>query len=262
MFNHSKLLNIYLNKLHHWLNHLTQIPPSLIAVFISLSFFSLCFSEPAGKSATAQKWVGTWSTAPQLVETSNNPPSPGLSNNTLRQILRVSIGGDSLRVRFSNEFSSSIVTLNEVHIAVSKGGGIIDPNTEKIIYFNGKKDITIERSSAVTSDPFKFPLQARSDVAITIYFGSTSPDITGHPGSRTTSYILTGNAVDKTDFTGAVTTDHWYIINTIDVLARESAAAVVIIGNSITDGRGSGTNKQNRWPDELARILQENPNTQ
>jgi len=63
------------------------------------------------------------------------------------------------------------------------------------------------------------------------------------------------------DFSNAVRTDHWYIINTIEVLAPDSAYAVAVLGNSITDGRGSGTNKQNRWPDELARRLQENPDT-
>ena len=101
-----------------------------------------------------------------------------------------------------------------------------------------------------------------SNIAITIYFGSTSSDISGHPGSRTTSYILTGDEVSKEDFSGAVTTDHWYNINTIEVAAPDSIHAVAILGNSITDGRGSGTNKQNRWPDELSRRFQENPETQ
>jgi lysophospholipase L1-like esterase len=119
----------------------------------------------------------------------------------------------------------------------------------------------MEAGKAVTSDPFQFTLPPRADIAITIYFGATSPDVTGHPGSRTTSYLLTGNAVTRADCAGAVTTDHWYVINTIDVKAPDSAAAVVILGNSITDGRGSGTNKQNRWPDELARRFQENPAT-
>jgi lysophospholipase L1-like esterase len=73
--------------------------------------------------------------------------------------------------------------------------------------------------------------------------------------------LLPGNAVSAVDFPDAVQTDHWYIINGIDVVTEESAAAVVVLGNSITDGRGSGTNKQNRWPDELARRLQENPVT-
>lgn len=211
---------------------------------------------------SSEKWVGTWSTAPQLVEMQNNPPSPGLSNNTLRQIVHVSIGGDSLRMRFTNEFSTSSVTMHSVHIAVSTGSGSIDTTTDKTMYFNGSPEVTMSPGTAVTSDPFQFLLQPLSDVAITIYFGDTSPDVTGHPGSRTTSYILTGNEVTKADFSGAVTTDHWYIINTIDVKASDSTYAVAILGNSITDGRGSGTNKQNRWPDELARRLQANPATQ
>lgn len=253
--------NISVNRLFQSLHHLFHTALVLIIVFFAFNSFFFSYSQPIGISTIDQKWVGTWSTAPQLVESSNNPPSPGLSNNTLRQIVHVSLGGDSLRMRFSNEFSTSPVTMKSVHFAVSKGSSTIDTTTYKVLYFNGKPDITIGSGKAITSDPFQFALQPLSNVAITIYFGNTSPDVTGHPGSRTTSYILTGNEVSKENFSGAVTTDHWYIINTIDVLASDSAYAVAIIGNSITDGRGSGTNKQNRWPDELARRLQENPET-
>jgi len=226
-----------------------------------LIFVSSSYAKPQAKSTTGEKWVGTWSTAPQLVETGNNPPAPGLSNNTIRQIVHVSIGGDSLRIRFSNEFSKSSVTMKSVHIALSKGNGIIDTTTDKILYFKGSPEITMKADSAVTSDSFQYTLQPLSDVDITIYFGNTSPDITGHPGSRTTSYILTGDEVAKPDFSGAVTTDHWYVINSIDILATDSSSAIAILGDSITDGRGSGTNKQDRWPDELARRLQNNPDT-
>lgn len=231
-----------------------QTSALVLVILLIMGFLSFVSAEPT-------KWVGTWSTAPQLVETNNNPPSPGLSNNTLRQIVRVSIGGDTLRLRFSNEFSTKPVTMNSVHVAISTGGGAIDTATDKSLFFNGSPNVTMEAGKAVTSDPFQFTLPPRADIAITIYFGATSPDVTGHPGSRTTSYLLTGNAVTRADCAGAVTTDHWYVINTIDVKAPDSAAAVVILGNSITDGRGSGTNKQNRWPDELARRFQENPAT-
>jgi lysophospholipase L1-like esterase len=234
---------------------------SLIILLFSF-FFVACGNSGSQDVSNADKvWVGTWSTAPQLVEPHNNPPAPGLSQNTLRQIVRISLGGDSLRVRFSNEFSGSQVIMNAVRIALSEGDGAIETTTEKELKFNEKPEVTIEPGTAVTSDPFHFEVKPRSDLAITIYFGDTSPDVTGHPGSRTTSYILTGNEVSTGDFSGAVMTDHWYIINGIDVMAPESAAAVVTLGNSITDGRGSGTNKQNRWPDELARRLQENPET-
>ena len=188
------------------------------------------------------------------------PPEPGLSHNTLRQIVCVSLGGDSLRVRLSNEFSISPVTLKAVHIAVSTGNSAIDPNTDQALKFDGEQEVTIEPGTAITSDPFLFIMELRTNLAITIYFGDTSTDVTGHPGSRTTSYLLPGNVVSALDFPDAVATDHWYIINGIDVVAPNSAA-VVVVGNSITDGRGSGTNKQNRWPDELAKRFLKNPDT-
>jgi len=258
----STMHSTSVNRLSESLTKLFRIYLILNIALFTLCSFSFCYSEPTGISTNAQKWVGTWSTSPQLVEIGNKPPSPGLSNNTLRQVVHVSLGGDSLWMRFSNEFSKSPVTLNSVHIAISKGDGIIDTTTDKVINFNGKLETTIQSGTAITSDPFKFALQSMTDVAITIYFGSTSPDVTGHPGSRTTSYLLTGNQVSKADFSGAVKTDHWYIINTINVLEPESAAALVVLGNSITDGRGSGTNRQDRWPDELERRLQSNTGTQ
>lgn len=213
-------------------------------------------------SDSTEVWVGTWSTAPQLVEPRNMPPKPGLSNNTLRQVVRVSIGGKNVRVRFSNEFSSNPVTIKEVQIAVSTGSSTIDVSTIKKLKFNSKTEITMDPGTAITSDPLSFDLKPRMDIAITIYFGQTSSDVTGHPGSRTTSYIHTGDKMSAIDFTGSTQADRWYVINGIDVKAPESAAAIAILGNSITDGRGSGTNKQNRWPDILAERLLKNKNTQ
>jgi lysophospholipase L1-like esterase len=240
---------------------LSTLTVSTVAL-LTLSLFSFCYAEPTGLSPSANKWVGTWSTAPQLVEPGNNPPIPGLSNNTLRQIVRVSLGGDSLRMRLSNEFSTSPVAIHAVHIALSKGGSTIDTSTDKVLFFNGETEITIAPGTAITSDPLLFALQPRTDVAITTYFGSTSPDVTGHPGSRTTSYLLTGNKVSTVDFVGAVTTDHWYNINAIEVLAPSAAACVAILGNSITDGRGSTTNLQNRWTDVFSESLLNNSSTQ
>ncbi|WP_297098588.1 SGNH/GDSL hydrolase family protein [uncultured Draconibacterium sp.] len=227
-------------------------------LIIGMTSFAACTNSNAQK-----KWVGTWSTAPQLVEPHNMPPEPGLTNNTLRQVVCVSIGGDKLRLKFSNEFSKSPVTMKAVQVAVSEGASAIDKATVKELKFNGKSDVTMQPGEAIVSDPFTFDLEPRMEVAITIAFGETSPDVTGHPGSRTTSYIVAGNDVsENTDFADAVKTDHWYVINGIDVEAPQSAAAVAIIGNSITDGRGSGTNKQNRWPDILAQRLLKNEATQ
>ena len=228
----------------------------VLAVLFSTLILVSCSASKQASATT--NWVSTWSTSQQLVEPRNLPPEPGLTDNTLRQVVRVSIGGDSLKVRFSNKFSTYPVTMKEVHFAASVGGSAIDPNYDVALTFDGKPDVTMEPGAAVTSDLFSFPLKPCTDVTITIYFGDTSPDVTGHPGSRTTSYIQKGDAVDSISLPNAATTDHWYVIDRIDVTAPESAGAVVVLGNSITDGRGSGTNKQNRWPDVLADRFQEN----
>lgn len=229
-----------------------------------LNFFSVLLISlllQTGSVHAKTHWVGTWATAPQLVETHNNPPQPGLTNNSLRQVVRVSIGGKTMRVKFSNEHSKSPVTLKSAQIAASKGGSAIDLKTNKSLTFGGKTDLTLAAGAIAYSDPISFKLTPRMDVAITLYFGETSTDVTGHPGSRTTSYLVKGNNPAVADFTGAVTTDHWYIINGIDVKASGKTASVAIIGNSITDGRGSTTNQQNRWPDILSERLLQNKKT-
>jgi lysophospholipase L1-like esterase len=215
-------------------------------------------NEPPAKP---KKWVGTWGTAPQLVEPNNMPPTPGLSNNTIRQVVCVSIGGKKLQLKFSNKFGKNPVTMNVVQVAVSLSGASINESTSKTLKFKGRQEVTMEPGTEITSDAVAFELKPRMEVAITISFGEVSPALTGHPGSRTTSYILAGEQTSpKADFTNGVKTDHWYIITGIDVESK-SAAAVAIIGNSITDGRGSGTNKQNRWPDILAMRFLDNRTT-
>lgn len=212
-------------------------------------------------SAPVSNWVGTWATSPQLVEDSNMPPYPGLSNNTLRQVVRVSIGGNHLRLKFSNEYGMSPVTMNSVHLAVSAGRDSIKPDTDKVLTFGGKESVTIPAGETFTSDTLDYSLPKLTDMAITIYFGSTSTALTGHPGSRTTSYITPGNEVNSLSMPSAVTTEHWYIITGIDVIAETSCKAIIALGDSITDGRGSTTDFQNRWTDNLAKRLQESTAT-
>lgn len=219
-------------------------------------FFLWGFSGSAGQEKKS-RWVGTWSAAPQLVEPQNRPPLPGLTDHRLRQVICVSLGGETLRMKFSNEFSMSDLEMKRVEVAVSKGDSSIDASTVKVLKFkNNASQVTIRPGSAVFSEPFSFNLAPRMKLAVTITFGQAPADITGHPGSRTTSYLFIGS-----DATKAIPMDHWYVINKVEVEAQQPASAVVILGNSITDGRGSGTNRQDRWPDVLATRLLENEST-
>ena len=215
----------------------------------------------AGIALAGGHWVGTWGTAPQLVERHNNPPAPGLANNSLREIVQVSIGGKKVRLKLTNEFSTEATEIKAIELSIAKTSGSsseIDEKSTVSLTFDGKTSVTIPAGGHIVSDAVKFPIGNRENVAITIHYGSVSPSVSGHPGSRTTSYIKEGNT---NDFTGAVRTDHWYNIQTLEVDAPKTAGAVVILGNSITDGRGSTTNEQNRWADVLSRRLLANKAT-
>jgi lysophospholipase L1-like esterase len=227
-----------------------------------LLFLVLSFNANAAKRKDASKiWVGTWSTAPYFVDANNRAPVPGLANNSFRQIVRVSVGGDVIRFRFTNLFSKNDVTFKSVGIAVSTGGSSIDVASAKVLKFAAKEEVTIKSNEELISDPIKFPLKPGMKVAITICFGDAGPEIGGHAASRTTSYLLEGNQPLTADFSKALTTDHWFVTSGIDVMAPKTTAAIAILGNSIADGRGSGISKFNRWSDILSERLLKNPAT-
>lgn len=209
-------------------------------------------SSPSSKP----NWVVTWGTSQQITEPNNLPPAPGLSGNTLRQRIRVSMGGRTLRLRLSNTFGNAPLVIGAAAISTTPGGHVARATDARRLTFRGADSITIPAGQMATTDAVSFDVQPRSDLAISLHVASMPSVVTGHPGSRTTSYIVTGNHVQAEQLANPVETDHWYIIADLEVVAAQSAATVVTLGNSITDGRGSGTNRNNRWPDNLAERLQ------
>lgn len=220
-----------------------------------------CASTAPADRAASGAWVATWATAPQLTEPRNMPPEPGLSGNTLRQALRISIGGPAVRVHWSNEYGQSPLQIRAAHLARYTGGGAIDPASDRALTFGGRAGVTIPPGGKAVSDPVDFAAEAMADLALTTWFGEVPGDLTGHPGSRMTSWIQPGNAVTALSLAGGVPVERWYVMTGIDVVAP-GAAAVAILGNSITDGRGSTTDGNDRWPDMLSRRLRANPATQ
>lgn len=224
----------------------------------SLLSLSLSCSLKKTSSAAAERssgWVGTWATAPMQVEPHNMPPDPGLSNNTLRQIVRVSIGGDKLRLRLSNAYSKDSLVINAVSVALPADSCQVIPESISKLSFSNNRGFALAPGADIYSDPLRFSLKPNSLLAITIFYGKAGKTLSGHPGSRTTSYLVKGDQSANAVFDNPIKTDHWYSIMNIDVSAGKHSAAVAVMGNSITDGRGSGTNKQNRWTDILSQRL-------
>lgn len=209
------------------------------------------------KNSPTSVWEATWATAIEFTGPSDMPTS-SLSNRAIRQIIHVSKGGTQLQLKLSNVHSKEPVDIKSVFIADAKEASDIDAKTAKYVTFNGKRNITIEPGKDITSDVIGYNLKPLQLLSITINYGESTPvNASSHRGSRTTSYIIKGVAKPKTKFVDAEKVDHWYNIASLDVLRSNPAEAnaIVVLGNSITDGRGSTTNKQNRWTDAMAEAL-------
>lgn len=217
-----------------------------------------------GSPVAAGNWVNTWTSMPQLTEPGNMPPPPftqdGLvmADTTLRQTVRVTVGGPNLRLRFSNAFGGAALPITSASVALPAGGragvAAIEPGTTRAVTFNGRASTTIPVGAQMVSDPLAFPLAARTNLTVTVYLrnGQASNNITSHPGSRTTSHLLAGDHLADADLPGATPADHWYFLSGVETLAARGTDAVVMLGDSLTDGRGSTTNGNDRWPDQFA----------
>src|SRR4051812_47542863 len=231
------------------------------ALLLSFAFLlGACHTGSVGNAA-GESWVATWQGPPQLTEPRNMPPAPGLANTSLRQRIHVSLGGSAVRLRFSNEYGDAPLRIESVQVARGTGLDGIDASTSQAVRFHGDSAVTLVPGAFTFSDDVALSVPALSDVIVTSYLTQVPGALTGHPGSRTTSYVLPGNHVHDVQFTGAVRTEHWYVLSGAEVRVAVPSAVVAVLGNSIADGRGSGTEKNNRWPDNLARRLQANPAT-
>lgn len=221
-------------------------------------FLTLAFVAVASMSVAQTKdiWTGTWATAVEFTGP-GDMPKQSLSNRSLREIIHVSLGGETLRMQLSNIHSKTPVEIKSVFIANPTDSCDIDAKSARYLTFKGKKSVTIAPGESVYCDVMKYHLTTLQRLSVTINYGEQTPvNASSHRGSRTTSYIINGEAKPNTKFVNAEKLDHWYNISCIDVKTKEAAPCIAVIGNSITDGRGSTTNKQNRWTDFLAEALE------
>lgn len=216
-------------------------------------------------AAPSTHWVGSWASSQQVPEERNALTDADLTDATLRQVVRVSIGGSRVRVLLSNAFGTEPLVIGAAHLApnAAPGSARIDTPGGRALKFDGHDSVTIPAGASWWSDPVAMPLKPLQRVTVTMYLPKAPKVQTSHPGSRTTSYLAHGNHVADADLPAAKTIDHWYQLAGLSVAATTSASAraVVTFGDSITDGRGATTNQDDRWPDALAERLRGNPAT-
>jgi len=245
---------------------------ALLLVLVQAGLLVLVGAQPAGQ----EHWVATWTTA-QLMARSAQPQAPpagapgtnpqsvaarGFSNQTVRMIARTSIGGRRLRVKLANAFGSAPVAVGAAHIALRGKGPEIVPGSDRALSFNGKPACTIGPGMVILSDPVDLNVPPTSDVAVSLYFpGETGPPTTHATGLHTTYISKEADVTGQASISDAITTQSYYFLAGIDVLAPAEASLIVALGDSITDGARSTPDTDHSWPALLAARLAANKGT-
>ncbi len=231
---------------------------SLICLMVTallISGFALPQAVSAKKKAANQHWVGTWSTSPVS-------EGQAFENQTLRQIVHISIGGDWLRVRFSNRFGTVPLVIDAASIGIQDVGAAGVPGSLRILTFGGEASVAIAAGAKVLSDPVELTVADEADLAVSLYVSEDTGGSTTHSSAWQTSYISPDG-----DFTADEVmpilpeeegmTTSWFWLTGVEVLADRKTHAVVTLGDSITEGccNPDDTDTNTRYPDWLARRL-------
>jgi lysophospholipase L1-like esterase len=205
-------------------------------------------------------WTGAWAAAPIVAPATEKPIAP--DGVTFRDIVHLTLGGRAIRLRISNEFGPTPLTIAGVHIALSAAADAIQPATDRAATFNGSPSVVIPAGTIAVSDPIELPVNAFDDLAVSLFVpAQAGVTLTIHSLAMSTNYVAPGNAIAATSLPDATKVTSWHLLKAVDVDAGSTASAIVALGASITDGYHSTPGKNLRWPDDLAGRLHANPAT-
>jgi lysophospholipase L1-like esterase len=232
--------------------------PRLVTAFALAA--ELVLTLGAGTAATAAapavtSPVVTWAASADQV-------GQAVPDQTYRLIVHTSAGGSRLRIRLSNALGQQPITFGHAYAGVRQSGAAVTAGSNRPLSFAGSAAVTVPPGAVVQSDPLPGSVPPQSDLAISIYVQNASGTATGHGMAMATSYIADGDhAADQASSAFTTTTGSWYYLDALTVEAQASTGAVVALGDSITDGWHSTSDRNNRWPDYLARRLAADPGT-
>lgn len=199
-------------------------------------------------------WVGTWAAAP-----ATSLFNPVFDNNyTVRMMPRVSIGGDTIRVRISNAHGNGKLAIGAASVGIRDEGASVVPSTLRPLTFNGSPSATVATGALAVSDPVALEVAPLADLAVSVYLTADVPvgfQVTSRYARQTNYISPQGNFTDAVNMRVYKITDEWIFVSGVDVLASKDTGGVVTLGDSITDGNISTHDTFNRWPDQLARRL-------
>jgi lysophospholipase L1-like esterase len=224
------------------------------SAFVLASALLFSTSSPAAQSD--ERWASSWFASPQpvwdkdFILPTNVPAS--LRTQTVREIVRTSIGGKRVRAVLSNRYGKTPLTLGDVRVALAAQGSAIIGHTERQLTFNGRRSVVLAPGAQVVSDPADFAVAPLQRLAVTAFFPEETEVTTFHWGEQQTGYIADGNATMAREMASAKLLKGRIILSGLLVDALPTTRTIVAFGDSITDGNGSTPDHNRRWPDILA----------
>ena len=226
-----------------------------VAIAFASTTFGSARAEDERGDRGEPRWVGTWGASPQQSVTAFGS-APSFTNQTVREIVRISVGGERFRVRLTNEFGAQPVLIGAAHVAISAGGAAIKPGTDRVLTFSGHSSIIVPPGASVLSDPVDLKAADLASLAISIYLPQTTGPATWHLEGKQTAYIVSGDATGAADVgAGATTSTARFFLSGVEAGSFGRKSAIVTFGDSITDGTRSTVDANHRWPDRLAERL-------
>jgi lysophospholipase L1-like esterase len=206
---------------------------------------------------SAAEWVQTWGAAPLPPSAAMGPlpATPAFANQTIRQVVRVSVGGPRIRVRLSNEYGAKPLAVGAVRVALADEKGNIQPGTERPVLFSGKPAVTVPAGSPYLSDAIDLPVSALSSLSISLFVPEDTGPCTCHATGMQNAFVSEAGDFTGKAFTPARTMQFRAFLSGVEVETARAGRAVVILGDSISDGVGSTVDANKRWPDLLANRL-------
>lgn len=213
----------------------------------------------AGAPAPHAAWVSSWSASPQpLWEASFVLPTgmpAQVADQTLRETVKISLGGKRLRVVLSNRYGTQPLVVGAARVAKAGAGAAIDRASDRALHFGGQPGVTVAAGAQVVSDPVDLPVAALSELAVSTYFPQATPVATFHWGAQQNAALAPGDATGAPDLPGAAVLQGRAFLAGVWVESAADTPVVVAFGDSLTDGNGSTPGANRRWPDVLARRL-------
>lgn len=224
---------------------------------------AMCLTWGSAMAFAASDWVQTWGVAPLPAAKGMGPlaGTPSFKNQTIRQVLRLSLGGQQLRIRFTNEYGTKPLRIGRARVALADSAGNPVPGTERDVLFSGKTSATIPASSPYLSDPIDLPVKSLAAVSLSVYLPQDTGPCTCHTTGMQNAFLSEAGDFTAKPFKPSKTVQVRAFISGVDVRAAMPARAVVVLGDSISDGIGSTVDANHRWPDLLANELDKGSGT-